>query len=196
MTGFDADDLTPRERDRIVKTAVSPRPIAWVGTRDDEGRDNLAPFSSYNYVGSERPVVMFTTSLRDGDPKDTPRLALETGEFSVNVVTESAMERMDHTASALSPGESEFDLAGVPATECERIDAPRVAAAPATMECRLHDSLEIYDRQLIFGEVVYFHVAEEATRDGQIDSRELATVGRLGGPYYTVARPIDFERRY
>jgi len=196
MSEYDSSDLTPRDRDRIVKTAVSPRPIAWISTRDAEGRDNLAPFSSYNYAGSANPVVVFTTSQRDGALKDTPRNALERGEFAVNVVTADVVERMDHTAADPPAGTDEFELAGVERAECTRIDAPRVADAPVTMECTLYDSMEVYDRQMILGDVVHFHVDESVTRDGKIDSRELTQAARLGGPYYTYTEPIEFERRY
>lgn len=196
MPDYAADDLTPRERARIVKTAVSPRPVAWVGTRDDAGRDNLAPFSSYNYVGSDDPMVMFTASERDGELKDTPRNVLDTGEFSVSVVVAEATERMDHTAADPDDDTDEFELAGIPRASCERIDAPYVADSPITMECELADSQEIAGRTMIVGDVVHFRVAEDAMRDGQVDSREITTVGRLGGPYYTHADPVSFERRY
>ena len=197
MVEYDCDELTERERARIIKSAVSPRPIAWISTRSQDGSDNLAPFSSYNYVSSSNPVVLFNSpNAAHGGLKDTARNALETEAFAVNVVTAPAMERMDHTSASRPPGESEFDLADVPKAECAAIPAPRVADAPVTMECTLYDSVEIYDRITIFGEVVRFHVDEDVTTDGQIDMTKLPTVGRLGGPYYTVSEPVDFERQF
>ena len=197
MVEFDSADLTDRERARIVKTAVSPRPIAWISTVNEAGTDNLAPFSSYNYVGSRRPVVLFNTrNATEGPLKDTARNALDTGEFAVNVVTEEHLERMDHTAESIPADESEFDLAGVERGECTHIAPPRVADAPVTMECTLYDSIEIHDRLMIIGEVVHFHVSESVLDEGTIDSRHVDTVGRLGGPYYTVSEPVEFERQY
>jgi flavin reductase (DIM6/NTAB) family NADH-FMN oxidoreductase RutF len=197
MPGYDAEDLSPDERGRIVKCGVTPRPIAWVSTRSAEGRDNLAPFSSYNYVGSSTPVLMFTSSRRsDGTPKDSPHNAVETGEFAVNVVTEPLAEAMDTTSATLPPAESEFDFADVPRAECERIDAPRVADAVVTMECQLHDTIELYDRQVVLGDVVHLHVDDEVLTDGRIDMRKFVTVGRLGGPYYTAAERMELERQY
>jgi flavin reductase (DIM6/NTAB) family NADH-FMN oxidoreductase RutF len=197
MPGYDADDLSPDERGRIVKCAVTPRPIAWVSTRSEDGHDNLAPFSSYNYVGSSTPVLMFTSSRRDdGTPKDSPRNAIETGEFAVNVVTTPLAEAMDATSASLPPEESEFDFADVERAECARIDAPRVADAPVTMECRLHDTIELYDRLVVMGDVVHFHVDDSVLTDGRIDMRTFVTVGRLGGPYYTAAERMELERRY
>ena len=197
MPTYEVEDLDDRENARIIKSAVSPRPIAWISTVDEEGVDNLAPFSSYNYVSSSRPVVLFNSPNADhGGLKDTAHNALETGEFAVNVVDEPLLEPMDATAATLPPEESEFDFADVERAECERIDPPRVADAAVTMECTLYDSVEIYDRITIFGEVVRFHVSEDVMTDGEIDSRKLETVGRLGGPYYTVSEVAEFERRY
>jgi len=197
MVEYDAESLTGRERARIVKSAVTPRPIAWISTRSTDGIDNLAPFSSYNYVSSDQPVVTFhSPNEAHGGLKDTARNAVATGEFAVNVVTEPLMEVMDQTSAALPPEESEFDAVDIEWVECTRIDAPRVAAAPVTMECRLHDTHEIFDRLMVLGEVVHFHVSEEILTDGDIDMRKLPTVGRLGGPYYTVSDPVEFERQF
>lgn len=197
MAGIATEDLSARETARIVKSAVSPRPIAWISTRSEDGVDNLAPFSSYNYVGSSRPVVLFNTPAEGaGAPKDTARNAVETGEFAVNVVTEALLEEMDHTSDSIPRDESEFDLAGVERTPCETIDAPRVAGAAVTMECALYDAIEVYDRLMVLGDVRYFHLDDSVLVDGRVDSRALDTVGRLGGPYYTIARPMEFERQH
>ena len=197
MTAYDVDTLTERERARIIKSAVSPRPIAWVSTRGEDGSENLAPYSSYNYISSANPVVVFSSPNADhGGLKDTARNALDTGEFAVNVVTEPLLDRMDATSEPLPSGESEFEAADVARAACDRIDAPRVADAPITFECTLYDSIEIYDRISVFGEVVRFHVDESVTTDGKVDSRLLATVGRLGGPYYTGTDPLSFERQH
>ncbi|GAB7091037.1 flavin reductase family protein [Halorubrum luteum] len=197
MPAYNVDTLSERERARIVKSAVSPRPIAWVSTRGEDGSENLAPYSSYNYVSSANPVVLFSSPNADhGGLKDSARNALETGEFAVNVVTEPLIDRMDATSEPLPTGESEFEAADVATADCDRIDAPRVADAPITMECTLYDSLEIHDRISVFGEVVRFHVDESVTADGKVDSRLLGTVGRLGGPYYTGTDPLSFERQH
>lgn len=197
MPEYDIDSLEPRERARIVKSAVSPRPIAWISTTSPGGVDNLAPFSSYNYVSSAEPVVLFNTPYAEGDDqKDTPRNALETEEFAVNVVTESHLEAMDTTAASLGPEESEFDHAGVERAPCETIEPPRVADAVVTMECTLYDSMRIRDRLTIFGDVRYVHVDESVLTDGQVDAATVDTVGRLGGPYYTVSDPLEFERQF
>lgn len=197
MKEFDVTEVDGRESARLIKSAVSPRPIAWISTADEAGRENLAPFSSYNYVSSKQPVVSFNSPNEEhGGLKDTARNALDTGEFAVNVVTEPLLEQMDTTSERLPPGESEFDLAEIDRADCRRIDASRVADAAVTMECTLYDSHEVHDRLMVLGEVQYVHVADRVLTDGQIDMRKVDTVGRLGGPYYTVSKPVEFERQF
>ncbi len=199
MHEFDPDERSSDEIARFVKTVVTPRPIAWISTRSEDGVDNLAPFSSYNYVSLKEPTVLFNTPNGDRDElKDTARNALDTEEFVVNVVIEPEIERMDHTSASLPPEESEFDLADVERTDCRTVDAPRVTDAPISMECTLHDSLEVHDKLMILGDVQHVHVDEDllAEGDGKLDMRDLPTVGRLGGPYYTVSDPVEFERQF
>lgn len=197
MPEFEQSELTERETARIIKTAVNPRPIAWISTRGVDGIDNLAPYSSYNYVSSAQPVVLFNSpNEANGGLKDTARNAVNTGEFAVNVVTEPDLERMDHTSQSVAAGTSEFDVADIERAPCRHIDAPRVADAPVTMECTLYDSHEIHDRLMVLGEVVHFHVDASVLTDGQIDQRKLPTVGRLGGPFYTVSEPVEFQRQF
>lgn len=197
MPEYDIETLDERERARIVKSAVTPRPIAWISTVGEDGTANLAPYSSYNYVSSSEPVVLFNSPNADhGGLKDTARNATETGEFAVNVVTEAVAERMDRTSESLPPEESEFDAVGIERADCTRIDAPRVADAAVTMECTLYDTMEIHDRLTIFGEVVHAHADDDVLTDGEIDMLNLDTVGRLGGPYYTVSEPADIERQF
>ncbi|MFB6353507.1 MAG: flavin reductase family protein [Halobacteriales archaeon] len=197
MPTYDVTETDARTLARLVKTAVSPRPVAWVSTRSPDGVDNLAPYSSYNYLCLAPPVLQVNASPRaDGRRKDTPRNAVESGAFAVNVVTAADLERMDRTSEAVPPDRSEFDLAGVDRAPCRTIAAPRVAGAAVTLECTLHDTLEVHDRTSLLGDVRFVHVDPAVTTDGDIDATELASVGRLGGPYYTVAEPVPYERQY
>lgn len=196
MPEFAPEDVDPAVTARTIKTLVTPRPIAWVSTASEAGEENLAPFSAYNYVSQSPPILLFSASRRGDRWKDSAENVRATGEFAVNVVTERLAEEMDATSADLPPGESEFDFAGVERADCVTIDAPRVANAAATMECRLHDTVEVAGRLVTFGEVVYAHVDDDLLTDGKVDSRKVDTVGRLGGPFYTVSEPLDFERRY
>lgn len=196
MTEFAPQDVDPDVTARTVKSLVTPRPIAWVSTVDGDGRENLAPFSAYNYASHAPPVVMFSSSRRGDRWKDTAENVLATEEFAVNVVTERLAERMDRTSAGLEPGESEFEYAGIERADCVAIDAPRVADAAATMECRLNRTVEVAGRLVTFGDVVYVHVDDALLTDGAVDARKVHTVGRLGGPYYTDADRIELERQH
>lgn len=194
---FDPHERDPKFVYRTLTSLVVPRPIGWISTRTAEGVDNLAPYSYFNAVSSYPPVVMFSAGRTDdGERKDTPRNAIETGEFAVNLVTESVGERMDRSSVRLPPDESEFDAAGLDAVEATTVDVPRVAEARACFECSLHDVIEIYDNVVVFGEVEHVHVDETLLTDGKPDTRKVDAVGRLGGPYYTAIDIMDLQRQY
>lgn len=189
--------LEDRANSRIIKSAVSPRPIAWVSTVDEDGIDNLAPYSSYNYITSVPPVVVFNASRRDnGQLKDSARNAIETGEFVVNVVTRDLAERMDQTSESIPPEESEFDFAGIDRADCTEVTPPRVAEAAVSFECTLRETNPVHEKMMVFGDVERYHIDERVMTDGELDMDKLDTIGRLGGPYYTSAERMELERQY
>lgn len=170
---------------RLLAGSVIPRPIAWVSTRGEVG-ENLAPYSFFNVVSVAPPVVMFAPVGTGEELKDTPRNILDTEEFVVNVVTMELVEAMNATSATVE--KSEFDHAGLKRAEGVRVDAPRVADAKVAFECELYDFVEIGRSAMVLGEVVYAHVADEATTDGKVDVTKLDAVGRLSGSYYASTR--------
>lgn len=178
---------------RILTTVVTPRPIGWISTRTAE-RDNLAPFSYYNATSTWPPTVMFAPGLRNGEPKDSRKMAVESGEFVANLVTEDLVATMDLTSASL--GEvSEFTKFDIEREEAVVVDAPRVADAAACLECTVYDTFEVYDSLLIVGDVKHIYINERLTDDGVIDMRKVDSVGRIGGPYYTGIDILDQERQ-
>ncbi|MFC4356442.1 flavin reductase family protein [Halobium salinum] len=173
---------------RLLAGSVVPRPIAWVSTRSPDGVDNLAPYSFFNVVAYDPPVVMFAPVGVGDDLKDSPRNAIETEEFVVNVVTRDLAEAMNETSATLPHGESEFDHAGLDRAESVAVDPPRVAAAKVAFECELYETLEVGTSTMVLGEVVYAHVADETTTDGKLDVEKLDAVGRLSGSLYATTR--------
>ncbi|NIY99489.1 flavin reductase family protein, partial [Salipiger sp. HF18] len=118
---------------------VTPRPIGWISTRGALG-DNLAPYSFFNAVAYVPPQVMFaSTSTKEdrGDTKDSVAQLRESGVFCVNIVEEAMRDAMNATSGPWQAGQDEFDLAGIEKAECRTIDCPRVAAAPAALECKV-----------------------------------------------------------
>jgi flavin reductase (DIM6/NTAB) family NADH-FMN oxidoreductase RutF len=173
---------------RLLAGGVVPRPIAWVSTRSAAGVNNLAPYSFFNVVAYDPPVVMFAPVGVGDDLKDTPRNAIDSGEFVVNVVTHELAEAMNATSATLPHGESEFDHAGITPSDSVTVDAPRVADAKVAFECELYDTVEVGSSTMVLGEVVYAHVADEVTTDGKLDVKKVDAVGRLSGSHYATTR--------
>ncbi|MBI5864267.1 MAG: flavin reductase family protein [Planctomycetes bacterium] len=180
---------------------VNPRPIALVSTINAAGQLNLAPFSFYNMVSGNPPVVMFCPSLnRNREPKHTYRNIAETGEFVIATVSEAIAPQMARTAAELPYGQSEFEFSGLTPAAAQLVKAPLVKESPMNLECRLRQIVAFGDQpaagQVIFGDVLAAHIDDAvltAERD-QIDPRKLRTVGRLGGSYYcTVTEPWSLE---
>lgn len=173
------------------KAVVSPRPIGWISTRVEGFGDNLAPYSFFNAVGDNPPLVMFS-----GDANDSVRNARDSGVFAVNVVEEAAWLRMNETSARLARGVDEFAQAGVAKAECETIDCPRVADAPASLECVLEHHLELAGgNHLIIGRVTGVHLREDCLREGRFDVTAFVPVSRLGYMDYAFTREVKALHR-
>jgi flavin reductase (DIM6/NTAB) family NADH-FMN oxidoreductase RutF len=189
--GFDFTTLSARDRYKILIGTVVPRPIAWVTTVDAQGRVNAAPFSFFNCLSADPAIVALGVEFRpDGAPKDTGRNIRDSGVFTVNIVSDALLEAMNVTAVAFGPGVDELALAGLVVAPGTAIDCPRIAEAPAALECRLHSFLEIgTSREIILGEVVHAHIRADAVNERlHVDPAVLDAVGRMGGQGYASTR--------
>jgi flavin reductase (DIM6/NTAB) family NADH-FMN oxidoreductase RutF len=185
---WDFTALGVAQRYKLLVALVIPRPIAFVATRSSAGILNAAPFSFFNVMGEEPPIVVLSMDRRaDGSRKDSARNILETREFVANLVDEPLLERMHHCSVSFPPEVSEFAEAGLTSAVATRVAAPRIAESPVSMECRLHTHLPFDKRDLFVGEVVWMHV-----RDGIVDPAtlrvvpEYAPVGRLYANMYAL----------
>ncbi|MCR9125524.1 MAG: flavin reductase family protein [Rhodobacteraceae bacterium] len=182
---------------------VTPRPIAWVSSRDGKGVNNLAPYSFFNAVAYVPPQVMFasTSSKPDQDgTKDSIANIRETGVFCVNVVEYAMRDAMNASSQTLGKDVDEFAHAGVAAAECETIACARVANAPASLECRMTQIVTLAGEAnfLVLGEVVGVHMRDDTLRDGRFDVTTFQPLSRLGYRDYAqvtdlfeLARPDD-----
>jgi flavin reductase (DIM6/NTAB) family NADH-FMN oxidoreductase RutF len=166
-----------------LKAIVAPRPIGWISTLDRAGRANLAPYSFFNMVQTSPAMVMFGS---DG-LKHTAANAIATGEFVFNLATRPLFDAMNASSAALADGESEFEHAGLDRAPCRVVKAPRVAASPASLECRVVQSLPLKDIEgrefgghLVIGQVVGVHIADWALKDGRFDMLAARTIARCG----------------
>jgi len=170
---------------KVLTALVTPRPIAWVSTRNEDGSVNVAPFSFFNVFGVNPPLLIFNCGNRpEGGPKDTALNVEREKEFVVNLVDETVVEAMNQSAAALPYGESELDLHDCTPAPSVDLRTPRVAEAPVSLECRLHQIEQIGGNRLIYGLIGKIHV-----RDGlldpetkYIDPPSYRPVGRMQGP--------------
>ncbi|MEO0502756.1 MAG: flavin reductase family protein [Pseudomonadota bacterium] len=170
---------------------VTPRPIGWISTRDSTGRDNLAPYSFFNGVAYVPPQVMFASTGvkddRDGT-KDSVANLRETGVFCVNVVEEAARDAMNQTSGPWEASTDEFALAAIDKADCTEIDCARVANAPASLECKVTQIVQIEGaaNYVVFGEVVGVHLRDDCIVDGIFDVLRYRPLTRLGYRDYSV----------
>jgi flavin reductase (DIM6/NTAB) family NADH-FMN oxidoreductase RutF len=169
----------------ILAGLITPRPIAWVTTLNENGSVNAAPFSFFNLFGSEPPLVIFAPGNRaDDSPKDTARNCQRTHEFVINLVDESLAQAMNRTSSSLPYGVSEVDQDNLATAPSSVVAPPRLAAAPAALECRVHSIQEIGANRLVLGIVERAHV-----RDELIDPATLRIRGECFHPIGRMAVP-------
>ena len=191
MATFAAPDLAPVDTYKLLTGLVVPRPIGWIGTVDADGRPNLAPYSFFNAVSGNPPTVLFSAGMAARGAKDSLANAVETGEFTCNIVGMTVAEGMNQSSAELPHGDSEFDFAGLTPEPSLDIKAPRVAEAKASFECRLTQTVEIGDpvaNVVVFGEVIRFHVDDDVLDGTRIDFEQLDAVGRLAGNGYATTR--------
>lgn len=164
---------------------VTPRPIAWVSTRGADGHDNLAPYSFFNAVAYTPPQVMFASTGakddRDGT-KDSLSQIRETHVFCVNTVEYSARDAMNTTSGPWDAATDEFAEAGIQKADCDMIDCARVAGAPASLECKVTQILQLEGPSnfAIFGEVLGVHLRDDCLKDGIFDVTTYQPLARLG----------------
>ena len=192
---IDPKDLSKLNAYRLMTSVIVPRPIAWVGTKDSQGIANLAPFSFFNGVSTQPPIVSVSISRgRGGSLKDTAQNILEGGELSISVVTLRDLERM-HASSANYPAEeSEFEALEIPLAWCKQVAAPRPAEAAVVMECQLHQAIDLETTHLILARVLAYEVSEDLLFDDAVDPSLLQPIGRLGGSYAELGNLHDLPR--
>ncbi len=174
---------------------VTPRPIGWISTRGADGQDNLAPYSFSNAVAYVPPQVMFASTSakpdRDGT-KDSVANIRETGVFCVNVVEFAMRDAMNATSGPWPREVDEFEHAALPREECRIIEAARVADAPAALECRMTQIVQLAGAAnfLVIGEVVGIHMRDDCMVNGMFDITRFHPLARCGYRDYAVVNEV------
>ena len=183
---FDLSQLAKADAYKLLVSVVVPRPIAWITSRDMEGGLNVAPFSFFNVLSSDPPVVGIGFSdAADRDSKDTHHNIRARGEFVVNMVPEELAEEMNITATNAPRGTDEAQLAGLELASSAMVDVPRLAGSPVNLECKLLE-LKNYGGKgtICLAQVVYVHVRQDAVVNPErfhFDASQLHLVGRMHG---------------
>jgi flavin reductase (DIM6/NTAB) family NADH-FMN oxidoreductase RutF len=195
---IDPSAQPPLNNYKLLIGSVVPRPIAFVSTISPEGIRNLAPFSFFNAVCGNPPVVCFASGIRE-PPKDTLANVRATGEFVVNIVTEDIAEQMNLTSGEYPAGVDEFAISGLTPVPSDLVAPFCVLESPVNMECKLLQIVEVSTRplggSLVIGEVVRFHLDPALTNNFRVDAEKLRAIGRMGGMEYTRTRSrFEMER--
>ena len=187
------------------KACVVPRPIGWISSMDRDGRLNLAPFSFFNAVSEEPPMVMFCANGEhiEGGEKDSIRNVRETSEFVVNLATWELRDAVNLSSVRIAHAVSEFEYAHVAQHPSTLVRPPRVAASPIALECRLIQVIELPGdadamNRMVVGRVLGMHIDDQLIENGRVSIARFRPIARLGYRQYAVidhtfemTRPAD-----
>jgi flavin reductase (DIM6/NTAB) family NADH-FMN oxidoreductase RutF len=189
----------PQSRDRAVlpydpfKALVAPRPIGWVTTVSRTGAVNLAPYSFFNALCSDPPILGFASE----GPKDSVTFARETGEFVWNLPTYDLRAAMNATSAPLPRGTSEFRHAGLAAAPSRLVKPPRVAASPCALECKWLQTVRLNDvdgkaleRFVVFGQAIGVYIDDRFIRNGRLDTAAMRPIARCGYDEYAMVETV------
>jgi flavin reductase (DIM6/NTAB) family NADH-FMN oxidoreductase RutF len=190
---LDPSTLDYRDAYKLLIGTVLPRPVSFVSTLSADGVPNLSPFAFYNIVSAQPPIVIVSVGRRpDGRRKDTAANALTTGELVINVTTEDLIEPASLAAADWPSEADEFALAGLTPLPSVLVRPARVAESPINMECRLERYVTLGEgraaHDVLFAQILLFHIRDDLYQDGRIDTLRLRPIGRLAGDIYVRVR--------
>jgi flavin reductase (DIM6/NTAB) family NADH-FMN oxidoreductase RutF len=200
LLSIDPSKNTERENYKFLIGSIIPRPIAFVTTMSKDGILNGAPFSYFNIVSSNPPMISLSIQRSEGRQKDTARNIIESKEFVVHIVDEQNVEKINKTAANLPTNQSEIELANLTPIKSAKISVPGVKEAKIRMECSLEQYIELGGLDspgcdLIIGKVVQFHIENNIYENGRIDPIGLAAVSRMAGQNYAkIGETFTIER--
>lgn len=181
------------------KAIVGPRPIGWFSTLDEQGQVNLAPYSFYNTLGDNPPILGFSSTGR----KHSVRNIEATGEFVANFVSKALAAAMNTTSIEVAPGVDEMAMAGLTPAPCRLVAPPRVAESPAALECKLLQVIQLHDlagkpleQYLVLGQVVGVHINPAYLVNGRFDTAAAQPLLRAGyrGDYAEIGSMFEMLR--
>jgi flavin reductase (DIM6/NTAB) family NADH-FMN oxidoreductase RutF len=191
VTTFDLSRIAPADAYKLLIGTVVPRPIAWVTTVDAAGTVNGAPYSFFNCLSFDPPLVALgIDSLPNHRLKDTGENIRRTEEFTINIVSDALAERMCITAIPFPSGVDELKKARLTAVPGTHVATPRIGEAPVALECRRYAGVAVGRREIVLGTVLAIHIRADIVdaETFRIDPERLDAIGRLGGSGYARTR--------
>jgi flavin reductase (DIM6/NTAB) family NADH-FMN oxidoreductase RutF len=183
--------ISAYQRYKLMASLIVPRPIALVTTQNEQGVVNAAPFSMFNMLGEDPPIVMISVNLLEGGAqKDTARNIVNNGEFVVHIADEAIAEKMHGCGVQYPPDVSEIDMVSFTTAPSRAVKPPRIVDAPAAFECRLWEKLETPSRQIFIGNVLYLHARDDLVdlERYRVRLQNYFPVGRFGASFYIRTR--------
>lgn len=202
MLTINPNTISERDNYKLLIGSVIPRPIAFITSQSEEKIVNAAPFSFFNIVSSNPPMLSVSIQRKAGTMKDTARNIKSTGQFVIHIVDDSNVVEVNKTAANLPADESEIDLTNLTLVPSSEIDVPAVKESKIRFECELVQALELGDGDavgcdFIIGRIIAYHFDESVYQDGKIDPQALQAISRLAGNDYakigdifTIERPL------
>ena len=199
MISIDPKQNSERDNYKLLIGSIIPRPIAFVTTKSEDGVVNGAPFSYFNIVSSNPPMVSLAIQRSNGRVKDTARNIYNNQQFVVHIVDDENVAKINETAASLPSSESEIELANLTLVPSENVSVPGIKEAKVRMECRLVQAIPLGGEEpgsdLFIGEIVQFHIDETIYEDGRIDPKGLNAISRLAGSSYArIGETFSMER--
>lgn len=195
---FEMRSLNPGTRYKILTSTITPRPIAWITTLARDGVPNAAPYSFFNAVGDDPPLIVLGLIKHPATRlvKDTARNILETGEFVVNLVCEDDALKMNESSVDAPPEVNELDYAGIETVPSDLVAPPRIASSPVSFECRKYAAMDIGKQTVVLGEILMTHVRDEFITDRErvyFDTPAMKLIGRTHGRGWYVRNSDAFQ---
>lgn len=195
MISYDPLEVPIRKRHQFITGSVGPRPICWASTVNEKGESNLAPYSFFNAIGSNPPLLVFSSNRRgrDNTTKDTLHNIKTTKEVVINVVPYRLVNQMNISSTDYASGVNEFEKAGVTGIKSKLVKPLRVKESPVQFECKVKEIVTFGDiggaPNLFICEILQMHFSEDILDDeGMVDPQKIDLVGRMGKEYYVRAQ--------
>jgi len=179
-----------KENYKILSGSILPRPIAWITTIQENGKVNAAPFSYFNIVSAQPPLLSVSVRYDGDNQKDTSRNIFREKEFVVHIISEDAMMKANKTSKPMDKNESELAYAGLESVESVNVKTPGLKIAKVRLECVYETHMKFETTDLIIGRVVGYHVDDEVFDNGKIRLDKLKPVSRLSGSRYGLVGDI------